>query len=165
MTAWTIDLLAVPGLHSRIALCPCPGQERSLAIDLRQLRDWGAGALVTLMEDHELALLGLTSMAVQVELAGMRWWHLPIRDMDTPDAAFEARWQEAGAELRGLLSRGESIALHCRGGKGRTGTIAARLLVELGTAPAQAILRVREARPGCIETEAQALFVHACRVA
>ncbi|MCK5366227.1 MAG: tyrosine-protein phosphatase, partial [Gammaproteobacteria bacterium] len=72
------------------------------------------------------------------------------------------RWQRTGQELRSLLDDGFSVALHCHGGKGRTGTIAARLLVELGSAPALAIERVRAARPGSIETTAQEKFVHDC---
>lgn len=71
-----------------------------MAKDLPQLRDGGAGELLTLLENHELGLLGVTSLAVQVEAIGMRWWHLPIRDMDTPDAGFETRWREIGRELR-----------------------------------------------------------------
>jgi len=116
--------------------------------------------MVTLIEDHEFELLGVTSLREEVEALDMRWWHLPIRDMDTPDADFEIRWRKTGGELRSLLGDGFSVALHCRGGKGRTGTIAARLLVELGSAPALAIERVRAARPGSIETTAQEKFVH-----
>ena len=51
------------------------------------------------------------------------------------------------------------MVLHCRGGIGRTGTIAARLLVEFGVAPEEAIRMVRRARPGTIETPAQEEYV------
>jgi ADP-ribosyl-[dinitrogen reductase] hydrolase len=156
---WKIDSLTLPDSRARIGLCVCPGQSASLSDDLLRLRDWGARGLVTLIEDHEFELLGITALPEEIEALGMRWWHLPIRDMGTPDADFEIRWQKAGRELRSLLSEGFSVALHCRGGKGRTGTIAARLLVELGSAPALAIERVRAVRPGSIETRAQEEFV------
>lgn len=162
MADWKIDSLTLPDSQARIGLCACPGQFASLSGDLLRLRDWGARGLVTLIEDHELELLGVTSLPEEIEALGMRWWHLPIRDMDTPDAGFEIRWQRTGQELRSLLGDGFSVALHCHGGKGRTGTIAARLLVELGSAPALAIKRVRAARPGSIETTAQEKFVHDC---
>jgi ADP-ribosyl-[dinitrogen reductase] hydrolase len=61
----------------------------------------------------------------------MKWVHLLIRDVLVPDAKFEAPWATAGLELRECLQRVGSILVHCRGGLGRTGTIAARLLVEL----------------------------------
>lgn len=162
MADWKIDSLTLPDSQARIGLCACPGQFASLSGDLLRLRDWGARGLVTLIEDHELELLGVTSLPEQIEALGMRWWHLPIRDMDTPDRDFEMLWQSTGQELRRLLSDGCSIALHCRGGLGRTGTIAARLLVELGSAPALAIERVRTVRPGSIETREQEKFVHGC---
>jgi ADP-ribosyl-[dinitrogen reductase] hydrolase len=53
------------------------------------------------------------------------------------------------------LQTGGSVLIHCRGGLGRTGTIAARLLVELGWQPRAAIEAVRGARPGAIETPQQ----------
>lgn len=145
-------------------MCACPGLERSLAADLGELRAWGARGLVSLIEDHEFELLGVQSLPEQVEALGLRWWHLPIRDMGTPDERFEARWREAGHELRRLLGEGLSIAVHCRGGLGRTGMIAARLLVELGSEPGAAIARVREVRPAAIETRDQEAFVFGCSV-
>ena len=162
MPTWKIDTLPVRDSGARIGLCACPGQSAALSCDLRRLRDWGARGLVTLVEAHELELLGVTSISEQVEALGMRWWHLPIRDMDTPDADFEMRWRESGDALRSLLRDGFSIALHCRGGLGRTGTVAARLLVELGSVPALAIEQVRRTRPGSIETREQEEFVQRC---
>jgi ADP-ribosyl-[dinitrogen reductase] hydrolase len=57
------------------------------------------------------------------------------------------------------LCGGHDVLVHCRGGLGRAGTIAARLLVELGMEPAEAIARVRAVRPGAIETPEQERFV------
>ncbi len=93
----------------------------------------------------------------------MKWVHLPIRDVSVPDAKFEAKWATAGLELRTCLRRGGSILIHCRGGLGRTGAIAARLLVELGMDPQGAIDAVRRVRPGAIQTPEQALYVFGCR--
>ena len=54
---------------------------------------------------------------------------------------------------------GESVVVHCRGGLGRTGLVAARLLVELGESPVSALVRVRAARPGAVETVEQEKYV------
>ena len=54
---------------------------------------------------------------------------------------------------------GCDVLVHCRGGLGRAGTIAARLLVELGMEPETAIASVRAVRPGAIETSDQEKFV------
>jgi ADP-ribosyl-[dinitrogen reductase] hydrolase len=94
---------------------------------------------------------------------GMRWVHLAIRDASVPEERFEAGWATSGRALRSTLRRGGSVLIHCRGGLGRTGMVAARLLVEMGMDARAAIAAVRQARPGAIETGAQALHVLGCR--
>ncbi len=66
-----------------------------------------------------------------------------------------------GPELHAALDRGEAILLHCAGGKGRSGMVAARLLAERGVAGESAIAAVRTARPGAIETVEQEWWVAA----
>jgi ADP-ribosyl-[dinitrogen reductase] hydrolase len=89
----------------------------------------------------------------------MAWFHLPIKDMSTPDKSFERQWVTAGDQLRSLLRSGKDVLVHCRGGLGRAGTIGARLLIELGMEPQSAIRSVRAVRPGAIETTAQEQYV------
>jgi hypothetical protein len=90
----------------------------------------------------------------------MLWFHLPIVDVSVPSEEFEQEWILAGEQLRSLLRDGQNVLVHCRGGLGRAGMIAARLLVELGKDPKHAIASVRAARgPGAIETRAQEEFI------
>ena len=58
-----------------------------------------------------------------------------------------------------MLKNGQGIVVHCRGGLGRTGLIAAQLLIELGEMPSKALERVRAARPGAVETRQQEKYV------
>ena len=51
------------------------------------------------------------------------------------------------------------MLVYCRGGLRQAGTIAVRLLIELGMKPAIAIAKVREVRPAAIETQEQANYV------
>lgn len=95
----------------------------------------------------------------------IRWFHLPIVDVSIPDENFEQSWATAGEELRSMLRRQLDVLVHCRGGLGRAGTIAARLLVELGMEPEKAIANVRAVRPGAIETADQEEFVRNIRAA
>ena len=67
--------------------------------------------------------------------------------------------------MRDRLRLGFDVLTHCRGGLGRAGTVAARLLVELGASPDEAIRRVRDSRsPYAIETAAQEAHVAQCSV-
>ena len=150
-----IDALGPVG-RGRLGLTFCPGKfdphaqtgswDRDLDTDLNTIRDWGATTVVTLMEAHELEHLRVPDLGDRVTHLNLHWWHLPIVDAGIPDARFEHAWNRAGEDLRRRLLAGEGIVIHCRGGLGRTGIVAARLLVEFGEAPDAAIVRVRVQR-------------------
>lgn len=163
-----INTVAVPGTTGLIGMTFCPGKkdiglggfwDRNLNSDLGVIKAWDCAAVVTLMEEFELPLLQVHHLPAMVLALGMAWLHLPIRDVSTPDELFEELWEESGRRLRQTLADGGRILLHCRGGIGRTGTIAARLLVEFGVSPQEAITMVRQARPGTIETRSQEEYV------
>ena len=98
-------------------------------------------------------MLDVLDMGSRVAERGMAWLHCPIPDFGPPGGAFESAWVDAGAQARGILSGGGKLVCHCRGGIGRAGTIASRLLIELGVeTPEDALRRVRKARPGAVET-------------
>ena len=148
-----------------IGMTLCPGKkgdsvygapwDRDLDLDLQAIVDWGATTLVTLMEAHEFPMLGVPDLGSCAEEIGLEWHHLPIPDVSVPEKNFDTFWTYSGHLLRRKLSGGEKIVLHCRGGLGRTGLIAARLLIEFGVAAENAISQVRETRKGAIETFAQ----------
>jgi protein-tyrosine phosphatase len=58
----------------------------------------------------------------------------------------------AVAFLREEILARRSVLVHCGAGLGRTGTILAAFLVAEGVEAGEAIRRVRDARPGAIET-------------
>lgn len=163
-----IDPLAVPGCPGLIGMTLCPGKSgrssisgawnRDLGTDLQVIRDWGASTLVTLMEPAEMASYKVGDLARRLP-EGMAHHLLPIVDGGVPDEQWEQAWITAGAQIRAALAAGRKVVLHCRGGLGRTGTIAARLLVEFGMDPDTAIAAVRQARPETIENRRQADYV------
>ena len=153
----------------RVGITFCPGKydphamsgawDRDLGTDLDAIRDWGAAAIVTLLEPKELTLLRVEHLGEEVLRRNMLWFNLPIVDVSIPNEQFNGKWDTAGEELRSILRSGSDVLVHCRGGLGRAGTIAARLLIELGMEPETAIARVRAVRPGAIETIEQERFV------
>lgn len=159
---------AAPG-YGRVGITFCPGKQqmsgmtgpwqRDLCLDVGAIAEFGAAAVVTLIEDHEFAMLRVEGMGAEVVRQHMAWFHLPIADMDIPGREFEEQWRAVGPGLRARLRDGFDVVVHCMGGLGRAGTIAARLLIELGMAPSEAISRVREVRPGAIQTREQVRYV------
>lgn len=133
--------------------------KRDLSQDLEVIVDMPAVALVSLIETHEFDLLGVTDLPGATRAAGLHWYHLPIKDVSIPTPEFEEVWCRVNADLHATLRQGENIVIHCRGGLGRTGLVACRLLVEQGMAPREALKLVREARPGAVETREQEHYI------
>ena len=153
-----------------IGITFCPGKiqrsaysgtwSRDLDLDLDAIRNWNASAIISLIEDHEFTALQVEAMGQAARARHMDWFHLPITDMSAPDQRFETLWAKVGPQIRFRLRNGFNVLVHCKGGLGRAGTIAAKLLAELGMAPAEAITAVRHARsPHAIETGAQEAYV------
>ena len=152
-----------------IGMSFCPGKKqvdgrsgdwhRDLASDLARVQQWGASLVISLIEDHEFDELQVRQLPDDVQRLGMKWRHLPIRDMSLPGKDFNDLWPEVGQEIMSTLQAGQRIFLHCKGGLGRTGTVAACLLIESGMAAEEAIVQVRLARPKTIETALQEWYV------
>jgi ADP-ribosyl-[dinitrogen reductase] hydrolase len=163
-----VDVLAVPG-GGFIGMTHLPGRrhvddggrrwERDLEADLDAIESWGATTVVTLVESREFQLYGVPDFVAALRRRRFAWLHLPIADMAIPGAGFAAAWDREGAGVLARIAAGERILVHCAGGLGRTGMVAARILVEFGAEPAAAIAMVRAVRPGAIETPAQERFV------
>jgi len=165
-----IDALEIPGCSGVIGMTFCPGKkgmgifsgewDRDLGTDLAAIREWGAGTLVSLIEEHEFRLLGVGDLGSQALEADLVWYHLPIRDVSVPGQMFPSQWVSVGTKLCQELRAGGRVVLHCRGGLGRTGLVAALLLIELGVMPQEAVALVRKARRGTIETAGQEKYVN-----
>jgi protein-tyrosine phosphatase len=163
-----IASLAAPG-GGVIGITFCPGKHqtnamtgawsRDLDMDLDAIRAWGAEAVVTLITDYELYELEVTGLGAGVTVRGMRWFHMPIEDKSVPTEAWELAWLNAAPQLHAILDASRPVLVHCKGGLGRAGTVAARLLVERGLQSSEAIRRVRAVRPGAIETGAQEAYL------
>ncbi len=142
--------------YGRIGITLCPGKmdphgiagnwKRDLNLDLDVVQRWGATAVVSLITHRELDTLDVRDFPTAVADRHMEWWHLPIPDGQPPGPDFEDAWRVAGEAIRDRLRLGFDVLVHCKGGLGRAGTVAARLLVEFGERPDAAMLRVRAAR-------------------
>jgi ADP-ribosylglycohydrolase len=103
-------------------------------------------------------MLGVPDFAGRIP-AGIAHLVLPIVDGGIPSGPWERAWAKEGPRLRERLALGGRLLIHCRGGMGRTGIVAARLLVEFGEEPTRAMRLVRKARPNAIENRRQEEYV------
>lgn len=164
-----VDFLAPEshGLPGRLGLTSAPGKWRDgldpssdtlLRDDLVRLRDHhGTRLLVTLTEELEMRKLGISRLLPTARRLGLRTLWFPIPDVSVPRDV-----EDAAPPVRRIvraMRRGETVVVHCRGGLGRSGTIAACCLVALGRGAEEAIALVRAVRPGAVEIRAQEAFV------
>ncbi len=85
-----------------------------------------------------------------IENMGLEYRHFPIEDHSAPSPEI---LRQIVDEIFSSISRGKRVLIHCAAGLGRTGTILAAYLVALKEISGEeAIRRVRELRPGSIET-------------
>jgi len=168
MIQYSFNELELPN-GGRLGLGCCPGHrltppplrvERrpgSLKDDLKQIAAWKPHMMLSLMEEPELASAGapVTVLAQELTSHGVDWRHLPICDLGAPDERFETVWVDLWPNLDRLLQQRGRAFIHCYAGLGRTGTVAALILMQYGANASDALRTVRAARPGSIQSMEQ----------
>ncbi|MEQ8332978.1 dual specificity protein phosphatase family protein [Nisaea sp.] len=143
--------IPVPGTTGTLILGPMPKDEETVG----RIAQSGIDAVLTLATGEELSEHGVPHMHDVFLKHAVSWTHFPIRDFDIPSDVDTRAWSALETILAARLKNGGSVLIHCRAGFGRSGMMAARLLMACGSTPDDAVETVRNARPGTIETPAQ----------
>ncbi len=157
------------GLTGTIGVTFAPGKvdlsrgwDRDLEADLTRLRSaFGIDVIVSLMEPWEYDDLGIADLATRAEALGMTVILFPIKDKNAPGTGTEDAFIKLIRDVIALASSGKNILIHCRGGRGRSGTIVSSVLVARGHAPGIALDKFRAARLTRTAIDLQEAWVHA----
>jgi protein-tyrosine phosphatase len=153
--------LPIDDNKAALVLTPCPGtKEVSLDDSIEQLKSQGVTIIITALSSKELQEKGVGDLPNVIEKAGLRWVHAPIEDDVAPDKDFQTRWSQYSPMLHQAIADGEKIAMHCMGGSGRTGLLAAHLLLEKGWELREIITHVQALRPGAFTKRVQVEYIH-----
>jgi len=135
---------------------PCPGTKSvGLSQSVADLKAAGAKAIITLMYDEELVKNGAQQLAIECEQAGLSWFQLPIVDDDSPSEAFSLAFNKHLNEILAIIKSGGSVAVHCKGGSGRTGLVIGLFMHELGYAKNDIVNQVQAIRPKSLHNPVQ----------
>lgn len=147
-------LKGFPSMVSRIFWLPCetagrvailsrPASER-LTDEATAWREAGVSIVVSLLEPHEQAELGLLREAEQCRAQAIEFVSFPIADRGLPASRQDV--VTLAHRLAGTVERGSSVGVHCRAGIGRSAIMAASILMALGRSADGALELITEAR-------------------
>ena len=137
----------------------CPGIGRDLATDIKTIQDLNIVIVLSLLEEHELSHLGAKSLLKELSVKNIQWMRFEIENFGVPKFSQYALLNQNINTISNDIINGKNILIHCMAGLGRTGMIAALILIKLGIDINQSIKLIRNIRPGSIETEEQEKFV------
>ena len=127
-----------------LAIIPRPRGGDWLEDEISRLRDGGLEVVVSLLTAAEIEELGLIDEQKVLEKLGLQYYNYAIPDLGIPSSKKSAK--ELLTRIHQDLDRGKNVGLHCRGSIGRSGLIAAGVLVLAGVEPSRAIRDVTKAR-------------------
>lgn len=143
-----------------LVLTPCPGtKDADLDTSLAQLKQQGVAAIVTALDESELASKGVAELGEKAQQLGMKWFQIEIEDDCAPGDEFAAKWQQASPELHQVIAQGGKVAMHCMGGSGRTGLLAAHFLLEMQWQLDDIVREVQALRPGAFTKSVQVDYI------
>ncbi|MFW5715478.1 MAG: fused DSP-PTPase phosphatase/NAD kinase-like protein [bacterium] len=135
------------------------GQDTRTQVDefIEEIKQKGVGTIVVLLPSHELHdLYGDVDLLAEYEQHQLEVVHFPLENFSVPDKI--ELFDQLISRLVEIL-RDRNLLIHCMAGCGRTGMVAAGVLVRLGSSATAAIEQVRDSRPGSMDVLKQILFL------
>ena len=131
---------------------PCPGIVGETMLDLGYLKDVGITELISLTEEMFNPL--------KAKVLGIDVSHFPIIDMSVPSLK-DAEWFCQNLDQK--ITEQKIIAIHCKAGLGRTGTMLAAYYLwkaPIGTTAQEAIDYIRSLNYQMIQSQQQINFLY-----
>ena len=145
----------------RLIFTPCPGTKGvALEQSLSQLKQAGASAVISLTPQSEMARLEVEALPEACSNQGLNWFHLPVEDDAAPAAEFGLGWARDRAKIQAILDQGGALAIHCKGGSGRTGLMAAVILLGRGLGLEQVTAMVQGLRPKALTLQPHVKYLN-----
>jgi len=123
---------------------------------------FGINKIVSLLESQEARDLGLKDERLIAEKHGMAFFNFSIQDRGLPENSM-SNFLALTKNLYQEITDGINVVVHCRAGIGRTGIVAAGILLHCGFTPDRAIQKISDKRGIKIpDTQKQIEWIHTC---
>lgn len=153
-------LMPIGDKGAGLIMMPCPGtQETSLKETVAQLKEQGVTAILSMMTHQEMKDLGADSLSSECQKNNISWFDMETDDHKVPGADALLKWEKDKDNLISTITQGGTVAIHCKGGTGRTGVGAAMLLLELGWDADNAIADIQTLKPKAFSHELTVAFI------
>jgi protein-tyrosine phosphatase len=158
-----VDYLDMGPWPGKLGLTFAPGKknesyshftwDRDLDVDLKRLLTMmHVDVVVTILEKDEMKWMGIEDLREEVVRHGMESLYFSIPDLGIPPGDEFLEYMEFLRTVMDRLDAGKNVIIHCRGGLGRSGMVAACLLGVRGIPVAESLRCVRRARgEGAVE--------------
>jgi len=130
--------------ESFLAIMAKPRNGDWLEDEICGLSKLGVNVVVSLLDFSEILELGLREENKICEANDIEYLSFPIKDRSVPESPTQTMRFVRNLHLQ--LLGGQSIVIHCRAGIGRSGLIAACLLVHAHEPPRKAFEQISKAR-------------------
>ena len=128
----------------KLAVTPRPRGGDWLQDEVSSWKRAGVSVVLSLLTPQEELEFDLGDEAAEVRNLGLKFLSLPIPDRHVPSS--ETKFAEVLEQTNSALSKGKNVLVHCRQGVGRSGLVAACLLIKNGMSSSAAIDAVSAAR-------------------
>ena len=160
MNKHPFEILALEN-GAKLIFTPCPGTKLvSLEESIKQFKEIGTSMLITLMFDEEMASNDVLSLPELCNKYQVSWLQLPIIDDEAPSKIFECQWAKYKPIILNELNNKGVVAIHCKGGTGRTGTVIALLLLALGWPVDKIVKEVQGVKPKALKIKKQLSYLN-----
>ncbi len=135
---------------------PVPGEW--IKDEFAGIAAFGINRVVSLLETDEAAEIGLADERTLCEENGMEFLSYSITDRGLPSSL--ADFSQFTLKLYETIGRGQATVIHCRAGIGRSGIVAAGVLLRCGFEPGDAFHHITKARGMAVpDTEEQRQWI------
>lgn len=146
--------MGFPGLDTDIRGQALIDPER-LDVTLTHAEAAGLRLLLILTQRDELPEDAIGLLRCAINARKLHSIVLPIKDYAVPGAAFLRAWRRLSPAFRTVFAAAGSVGMCCHHGAGRSGMVAAMLLIDAGHHPIKAVSKLRVQFSESVENEAQ----------